>query len=1384
VKKWTILFLMIAFAGIFFWSCSDDGDGTTDPVNQLPTCTITSPAPYTGFNSGETVQVKVSTEDPDGEIKEVRFYLNGEGEDVAEGFPYTGEIVTTSLPTGGHLIKVETEDNDGGITTLELPFGIKPQAPTNLQIEQNNVYTFTLNWEYGFIGADGFKIERKIDDGEYEEIKITTALSHVDSTLYKKGYATVYYQVKAYKDVYKSDSLSNSYAVNFPAPYNVTYTKLAVSTIQINWQQISTGEDGFKIDKKIGVADWIIGCATIGPNVKTWTDSYANINQELVYRVYGYKGSNTSGSAQTATIVNTFPAPTSLTATQINLTSATIAWTDNSKGETRFDIERKLASEATYAKIGELPGSDTTTKSYNDTSVEPAKIYDYRVRAVRNTDYSTYATRANFSNVFPAPSNLSVVQNNVSSFTLNWTDNSTGEDGFKIERKIDDGLYSEIATVTGTNYTDNAVLKGFGVVYYRVRAYKTTYYSNYTSQSSPVSFPAPTDLSFSKVNINTIKLDWLETSSGEDGFKIDKKVGGSEWIIAFGTVAANIKTWTDTNADINQTLEYRIYAYKGVNTSASASTTAIDNTFPAPSDINITQNNITTATISWTDNSIGEDKFDIERKLSTETTFVKIADVTGSDTTTKTWLDTSIAPNLSYDYRVKAVKGAASSVYISKTFVNSFYAPTNITAAQVNLTTATISWTDNSIGEDKFEIERKLSTETTYNKIADVMGSDTSSKTWNDTPLIPNYIYDYRIKGVKDTFSTAYVSKTYNNIIPAPSNLTVVQNNVYTFTLNWSDNSSGEDGFKIERKIDDGTFAVIATVTGTSYVDNAVSKGFGTVYYQVRAYKGTAYSTYAMSNSTVLFPAPTNLNITQISITSANLNWNDNSSGEDIFEIERKLSTETNYYKIGEISGSDTATKGWVDTNLVQDLTYDYRVKAVKGTNTSGYVAKTGYLNVINAPTSFTATFVSYTTVTLTWLDTYIGEDKFEIERKLSTESTYSKIGEVSGSDASTKTYTDTTIEPNLTYNYRVRIVDGTAYSEYSSVTHSNPFQAPTGLTAFVASETSIKLDWEDNYTGEEGFKIDRKIGTDGTWVTDYATLGANIKTYTNTGLTTGTYYYYRIRAYYSTYNSYYSNEVYTATIGTMIEIPAGSFSMGQTDVATPVHTVNITRPFYLGKYEVTQKEWQTTMGRNPASGYGVGDNYPVYSVSWYSILVYCNKRSIAEDITPCYTIGGSTDPNTWGGVPESSNSTWNSVTCNFSAKGYRLPTEAEWEYAARYNDGRTYPWGETAPSSTLCNYYSNVGATTSVGSYPSGNSNLGLCDMAGNVWEWVWDWYATYPTTTATDPDGPDTAQNYRVLRGGSLLTADDRLRSAGRYYNYPNLDYNSFGFRIARTK
>ena len=222
--------------------------------------------------------------------------------------------------------------------------------------------------------------------------------------------------------------------------------------------------------------------------------------------------------------------------------------------------------------------------------------------------------------------------------------------------------------------------------------------------------------------------------------------------------------------------------------------------------------------------------------------------------------------------------------------------------------------------------------------------------------------------------------------------------------------------------------------------------------------------------------------------------------------------------------------------------------------------------------------------------------------------------------------------------------------------------------------------------------------------------------------------------------------------------------------------------------HEVTQGEYKAIMGTNPSSFSSspasgeIQDNRPVECVSWYDCLVYCNKRSIAEGLTPCYSINGKTNPSDWGTVPTSSNATWNAATCNFSANGYRLPTEAEWEYLAR--GGNTSNSGQTTYSGSntigdVAWYADNSGSKTHEVKKKQANAK-GLYDMTGNVWEWCWDWYGTITTDTASS--GASSGSN-RVVRGGSWYCYAGICTVRYRNGYYPDYRIYDFGFRLVRS-
>ncbi|MCB2205904.1 SUMF1/EgtB/PvdO family nonheme iron enzyme [bacterium] len=244
-----------------------------------------------------------------------------------------------------------------------------------------------------------------------------------------------------------------------------------------------------------------------------------------------------------------------------------------------------------------------------------------------------------------------------------------------------------------------------------------------------------------------------------------------------------------------------------------------------------------------------------------------------------------------------------------------------------------------------------------------------------------------------------------------------------------------------------------------------------------------------------------------------------------------------------------------------------------------------------------------------------------------------------------------------------------------------------------------------------------------------------------------------------------------------MVLIPPGGFLMGDgngngSPVERPVHEVTLTESFYMSTHEITQRAWIEVMGYNPSSHQR--DMFPVSNISWLEALAYCNKRSEAEGLQPCYTITGD------------------SAECDFDASGYRLPTEAEWEYACRAGSGDDFTNGPmrepycAGPDANLTRigwYCGNVysGSVQEVATLAP--NAFGLYDLHGNVPEWCWDYYHVYEEGQQIDPHGPAVASpaQFRVYRGGGFNRFATECRSAARNGTHVRTT-SGIGFRVVR--
>ena len=284
------------------------------------------------------------------------------------------------------------------------------------------------------------------------------------------------------------------------------------------------------------------------------------------------------------------------------------------------------------------------------------------------------------------------------------------------------------------------------------------------------------------------------------------------------------------------------------------------------------------------------------------------------------------------------------------------------------------------------------------------------------------------------------------------------------------------------------------------------------------------------------------------------------------------------------------------------------------------------------------------------------------------------------------------------------------------------------------------------------------------------------------------------------------SGESYISpNIGTLVYVPAGSF---QRD-ATATNISVITEPYRMSTHEITREQFAALLTTDPSDAtYSSGTSDPVQLVNWYHAIAFANKLSIAEGLTPVYAVTGvDFSTLTYAGIPRSPlsptwHATWNAPTATWTNNGYRLPTEMEWMWAAMgapadgqgggtNTTGYTKAFAGSTGSNAIGDYAvyfenSGPGDTNSKPrtSRPVGSklpNELGLYDMSGNVWEWTWDWGATYPLGTQTDYRGVASGTG-RVLRGSSWDGNAANCAVDSRSGDYPDSRSEYIGFRVVR--
>ncbi|UFS70323.1 fibronectin type III domain-containing protein [Geomonas sp. RF6] len=956
------------------------------------------------------------------------------------------------------------------VTTVIMP-------PTGVVGTLANTTQVNLSWSNNTVNESAIVVEKCTGTGctNYTQTQLAARSTSWTDTFVAVG-GTYQYRVRAKNTTAGWDSGPSAVVTVTSPPLNppsLVATSLTETQVRLTWSDPTIDETRYSL-RRCTVQSGQTTCTglaeikSLGANVTSYDDTVGQLGT-YVYQVVGMKTADYSWTNPSATVkITPTPLPPTLYSVGVSGTNQLSPYyTLRTSTHNGVLVERCLGINcSTFTQVANVTAPPYT---FVDTSVCSGTSYTYRVRATNTvipwtTDYST--TRYANTTIPVAPSSLSATRVSEVSTALYWTRSSTVDtEGYRIYRCTGAGCSfgtTPLATVSNymtSSYTDGTVIPG-GVYQYKVTGFKSTASCPWETAATNVvqataSLTAPASLSATAVNSANVRLSWQDNTASETAFLIERCTvpSGSSSCSDFTQLAAQAPANSSSSASfVDSTVipsTTYLYRLRATSTGTQVWTTGYSNTSAPvttayqgpPSDLQAVAAT-TKVTLSWADNTPDETGFTVYRCQGAGcTTFTPLTSVAANSSATAGYVDTTVCGGITYRYQVVANRVAGDTLPSDPVSATTVIPDSpSVTAARTTESQITLNWNDPTTDETGYRIMRCVGGGcTSYTEIATV---GPNILTYADTSVMPGYSYSYRVRGyntVSCGWQTESASATAVTSIAGPTAFTGTAASSTQVNLSWSDSNSYTTGYRIERCTGAGCTGfseIVLTANATpSYNDTTVSAGT-TYRYRVRAARTTPYlwnSSYS-DIVEVITPAPVApaaLAAAPSSSTQVNLSWNSGSSDSSGYSIERCEGTGCKSFS--EVARVGAGSTSYASQGLTPSTNYCYRVRGYKTAYASwfsGYTPVSCAATVMDNPTTITATAPNSMTVHLSWADSALGEDGYNVETLLPS----GQWVTVASLPPDATTFNDTQgISPLHSYSYRVRAFRGSDFSAYSA---------------------------------------------------------------------------------------------------------------------------------------------------------------------------------------------------------------------------------------------------------------------------------------------------------------------------------------------------------------